>query len=200
MKKIVLFLSVLAAGFALFAESDFSIKLAPTMYQEIYALDGESKGQGKSSSDWGIGVVNYNFFGENSRFGCFEMLSFDFSSSTNVNFVLGAAIGNDVNEQIRFQGGLGAALSVEQVGSSENVSGTYVTTTRNKIRLGLTGDMAMKLTPHRLFSPVIGLSMTYNPLCITTVNVSNSESYLEAYKYYHRFAFNPYINLCINLK
>ncbi len=197
MKKIIALL-FLVVGASVFAASDFSIKLAPVISQEVYVLDGATKGG--ASNTWEIGITNYNFFDENNRFGCFETLSVRLNDG-GTNFVIGAALGSDANNAIRFQGGLGVGMTY-CVDETTAYMGSVETTekiSKSRLQLGFVMDLQMKLTPKKLFSPVIGTTFTYVPACITTVN-SSSSTYYESYSSFTRFSFSPYISLCLNLR
>lgn len=196
MKKIIMLLALLTASFSLFAKNDIQFRLCPVFSQVDYKLGDEILGNASTGAE--LGVINYNFFGEEEHFGVFEMLSVLFEGSGCFDFSIGAAFGNDLSEAMRFQGGLGLnffyAISEDYGYSDEG----YDTKQSTKIQFGFTGDASMKFTPHRLFSPVIGINFNYNPFCVSHT-ITDGKSVRDDYSYYSRFAFLPYVSFCINL-
>ena len=142
--------------------------------------------------------MNYNFFDENNHIGCFESLSYSLSNFSTATVAIGVAGGADANSFIRFQAGLGLHLSYGIESKTSYVSSSYVTTATSNLRFGFLTDFALKLTPHKLFSPVIGFSLIYDPVCSCIVNTDGTATY-KAYSGYSNFGLNPYINFCINL-
>lgn len=193
MKKLLLALTALCiSGFA-FAKSDLAFRLCPVYEQQAYKNDDGDFGSSSTTAE--IGVINYNFIDEKQTFGVFEMLGIGMSTGSSFDFSIGAAFGSDLNEVIRFNGGLGLNFLYHSETTYEADEEDFQLT---KTMLGLAADMAMKLTPNRLFSPVIGVTFYYDPICISQTIKESKASY-DSFKYFNRFAFSPYINFCINL-
>ena len=200
MKKIISAVCGLLLGSLVFAYSDFSFKLAPVMSQEVYVFSGDTQAKGNAACNWEIGIVNYNYFDENAHIGCFEMINYSFGNFVAANVALGIAGGVDAGSSIRFQGGLGLRLSYGIKTSNTYVSGTgYITNTESNLKVGFLTDFGLKLTPYKLFSPIIGFTLIYDPICNNIINTDGVSS-VRAYSSYSNFGISPYINFCINLK
>ena len=195
MKKIIVLLTLLTASFSLFAKNDIQFRLCPVFSQVDYKLDDEILGNASTGAE--LGVINYNFFGEEEHFGVFEMLSILFEDSGAFDFTLGAAFGNDLSDAMRFQGGLGLNFFYS-IAEDYGYDDSYDEKQSTRIMFGFTGDASMKFTPHKLFSPVIGINFNYNPICISHT-ITDGKSVRDDYSYYSRSAFLPYVSFCINL-
>ena len=198
MKKLIGFAGMLFLGMLSFAKTDLQLRLCPVFSQVSYQINDEALGNAETVAE--LGVINYNFIDEGEHFGVFEMLGLNFSGNGCFNFSVGAAFGDDLNEAMRFQGGFGANFFYYSESNSEYSSGDgYNESDNTKIQFGVTADGQMKFTPNRLFSPVIGITFYFDPLCIGQT-IKDGKSVHDNYDYYNRFAFSPYVSFCINLR
>lgn len=195
MKKIVILISLILFSSGLFALSgDAGILIGAHFDHEDFEV--EKKRYLRDEKDFSFGLQNYNFFDEGGHFGCFEKLSFTTRDAVGIDILVGPGFGFDIYDNIRVQTGAGFHMlfSVEQENSDfvEGSADLY------KFAIGFGADFQMKFLSERMFSPVIGFDVSWNPYCRSGVMMDGGSYYL-AYDKYVLVGLRPFIGCVWNI-
>lgn len=151
MKKFFISLLILITGAVCFAESDLQISTQPfSLYQAKHIAWNNVRYRESLFFQYSgsiIEVKNHNFLWGNQKFGFYESAAVFVNRGFGVELAVGPCVKFYENKKTLFTGDLGVHVSLYHI---------------EHIDFGIESDFRIKLLKNRKFSPVLGLSLSFD--------------------------------------